>query len=75
MWSIYSKEWTELDSRIVSEEIKSMMMSECLIYKNIPSSYIKKVHCKDSSTANKVSEIIKTNIQEAQISPELYFQF
>ena len=56
-----------------SEEQKSMMMSECLIYKSISSSHIKRIHCKDISTANKVSELRKTNIQEVQISPELYF--
>ncbi len=70
---IYSRKWAEIGSGIVDEEQKSMMMSECLIFKSIPSSYIKVAHCRDISAFNKVSELIKANIKEVQISPELYF--
>ena len=70
---IYSRTWSEIGSGIVDEEQKSMMMSECLIYKSIPSSYITVAHCRDISASNKLSELVKTNIQEVQTSPELYF--
>jgi hypothetical protein len=68
-WDMINSKSTNCDTAIK----KSKLMSESLIYKHIPSSHIKRIHCKDISTANKVSALIKANIQEVQISPELYF--
>ena len=70
---ICSRTWAEIGSGVINVEQKSMMMSECLVFKSISSSYIKGIHCKDISTANKVSELIETSIHEVQVSPELYF--
>lgn len=70
---ICDRTWAKIGSGVVDVKQKSMMMSECLIFESISSSYINRIHCKNFSTANKVSEFIEENIQEVQISPQLYF--
>lgn len=53
---IYADDWNSDDA--INNNIKSRMMSECLIYKNISIDYVRHIHCKTKRVADLVEEIL-----------------
>ncbi|MCC4264892.1 DUF4433 domain-containing protein [Oceanimonas baumannii] len=66
---IYSQNWIE--DGIVNTSIKSLTMSECLIFKHIDSEFFEAIHCKNQLMYELVSNE-QSNIP-IKITPELFF--
>lgn len=58
-------------------KIKKVMMSECLIYQNIPVNYIINIHCKTQSASQKIENILErcnnTDIENIYYNSNLFF--
>jgi len=68
---IYASSWA--DNGNVDDTRKSLMMSECLIYKHMPESFIQTIHCKNQLTLSNILKRNSLNTKKVKISPELYF--
>jgi len=71
-WNVInSKYWSH--NGIIDGKKKSLMMSECLVYKHIPPLFIKHIHYKNSQFVSKLSKLSSSYNKDIQISPNLYF--
>lgn len=66
---IYSDSWNQ--NGISNDAIKSLTMSECLIYKHIHSKFFEAIHCKNNLIYDFLSN--KTNNIPVKLTPELFF--
>lgn len=66
---IYSESWSQ--NGISNNSIKSLTMSECLIFKHIHSKFFEAIHCKNQLIYELVSN--ELNNIPVKVTPELFF--
>lgn len=58
---------------ISNSTIKSLTMSECLIFKHIDNKFIEAIHCKNRLIYDSVFEKINSGAISVKVTPELFF--